>query len=328
MSQTDAEARSIGEAVELLRRGEVVAFPTETVYGLGADARQARAVREVFAIKGRPATNPLICHVADMESARRYATSWPEEARRLAMRFWPGALTIVLPKHPAIVAEATAGLETVGLRVPDHPLALALLRAFDGPVAAPSANPSNRISPTTAEHVRQQLGERVKLILDGGACRVGLESTVLDLSGERPRLLRPGGISREQIEAEIGPIEWSVKGDADGPQRSPGQMPVHYAPLTPTYRFEHDLREQVLAQAQSHDAVVLLSPAEETPGTEAAVHWMSDDPGRYAQQLYAMLMKLDRLGPHAIYIEMPPDQPRWLAVRDRLMRAGRDWQRR
>ena len=178
----------IQQGAELLRRGELVAFPTETVYGLGADATNQTAVRKIFAAKGRPSTNPLIVHIADAAIAQRYASAWDERAEKLAMHFWPGPLTLVLPKSAEIVDEVTAGLPSVGLRVPDHPLALELLRAFGGAVAAPSANRSNRISPTLADHVRQEFGDAIPLIIDGGPCRVGIESTVLDLTGE-PRIL-------------------------------------------------------------------------------------------------------------------------------------------
>src|SRR4051812_42279543 len=196
----------IEEAAQLLRSGKLAAFPTETVYGLGADATNAAAVRKIFAAKGRPATNPLIVHVSGVDVAKRYAAHWPDTARRLGERFWPGPLTIVVPKVASIVSDVTPGRKTVALRVPDHPLALELLRAFDGPVAAPSANRSTRVSPTTAQHVRDELGDRVDLILDGGPCKVGIESTVLDVSTDTPTILRPGGLSREAIEEVIGPV--------------------------------------------------------------------------------------------------------------------------
>src|SRR5688500_47215 len=194
----------IERAASLLRRGGLVAFPTETVYGLGADATNAAAIRRVFQVKGRPATNPLIVHVADESVARRYAREWPTAASKLAAEFWPGPLTLVLSKQPSIVLEVTAGLDTVGLRAPDHPLALELLRAFDGPVAGPSANRSSHVSPTTARHVRDEFpDDEIDLILDGGPCKVGIESTVLDLTSDPPRILRPGAVTREQIEAVI-----------------------------------------------------------------------------------------------------------------------------
>ncbi|MDB5296114.1 MAG: translation factor, partial [Phycisphaerales bacterium] len=196
----------IDRAVQLLRAGRLVAFPTETVYGLGADATNPTAVARIFAAKGRPATNPLIAHVADAAAARRYASAWPAAADLLAAAFWPGPLTLVLPKDPSVVDAATAGLPSVGLRVPDHPVALDLLRAFGGAVVAPSANRTNRVSPTMADHVRDELGEAVDLILDGGPSAVGIESTVLDLTGDVPRILRPGGVSRARLEAVVGPV--------------------------------------------------------------------------------------------------------------------------
>src|SRR5215213_843812 len=186
MNQTSNEIQS---AVRVLRRGGLVVFPTETVYGLGADATNADAVARIFAAKGRPSTNPLIVHVADIETAKRYAAAWTDAAQTLAAVWWPGPLTLVVPKRPQIVDAATAGRATVALRVPDHPVALEMLRAFEGPVAAPSANKSNHVSPTTADHVREELGDAVEVVLDGGPCRVGIESTVVDLTGPRPVIL-------------------------------------------------------------------------------------------------------------------------------------------
>jgi L-threonylcarbamoyladenylate synthase len=283
----------IPAAVAILRRGGLVAFPTETVYGLGADAANPLAVRRIFAAKGRPSSNPLIVHVASTAIARRYATDWPAAADRLAAAFWPGPLSIVLPRDATIADEVSAGRGTVGLRVPSHPLALALLAAFDGPVAAPSANRANHVSPTTAEHVRAELGDRVDLLLDGGPCAVGIESTVVDLTGARPALLRPGGVSREQLEAVVGPVD-VVHGSA----ASPGQGSRHYAPVTPAYRFE---------RGGPVPAGGVLMRCEGNPDT-------------YARTLYATLRALDGTA-DVIYVEMPPDEPAWAAVRDRLTRA-------
>ncbi len=225
---------NVEQAAEILRHGGLVAFPTETVYGLGADATNVAAVAKIFATKGRPSTNPLICHVADESMAKRYAASWPAAASQLAARFWPGPLTIVVPKASSIVPGVTAGLDSVGLRAPDHKLTLELIRLFNGPIAGPSANRSNHVSPTTAQHVRDEFGDAIDMILDGGSCSVGIESTVLDLSTPRPTLLRPGGISREQIESIIGPIEMpSAVASATGPAKSPGQHPVHYGRKRP-----------------------------------------------------------------------------------------------
>lgn len=294
----------IAQAVRLLRAGCLVAFPTETVYGLGADATRADAVEKIFQAKGRPPTNPLIVHVADMRIARRFAAHWPDAATRLAEKFWPGPLTIVLKKTNEIPDVVTAGLDSVGLRVPDHPIALQLLHEFAGPLAAPSANRSNHVSPTTADHVRAELGDSVDLILDGGPCRVGIESTVLDLSTPEPKLLRPGGVSREQLESLIGPIA-VFRGHVDSNQSasSPGQQLVHYSPKTPAYRFE----SHELDRLPKNDNVGILRL------TENAV--------KYAHDLYAELRRLDEMSLKAIFVELPPDAPGWQAVRDRVVRA-------
>ena len=285
-----------------------MAFPTETVYGLGADATNAAAIRRVFDVKGRPPTNPLIVHVADESVARRYARTWPTAATKLVAEFWPGPLTIVLPKHPSIVSEVTAGLDTVGLRSPDHPVALELLRAFDGPLAGPSANRSSHVSPTTAQHVRDEFPDgEIDFILDGGPCDVGIESTVLDLSFDVPRILRPGAVTRGQIESIMGPIDVAVKALADeagSPAASPGQHARHYAPRTPAFRVDPgQLRDLDL--------------------TGAALVDLTLDAQTYARNFYARLRMLDRQQLRAIYIVMPPDAPEWAAVRDRITRATR-----
>jgi L-threonylcarbamoyladenylate synthase len=312
----------IAEAAEILRRGGLVAFPTETVYGLGADAANAAAVRKIFQIKGRPATNPLICHVADASVARRYAGTWPDSAEMLAKGFWPGPLTLVLPKTHAIVPEVTAGLDTVGLRAPDHPLALELLRKFDGPIAAPSANRSSRVSPTTARHVRDDLGNDVDLILDGGPCRVGIESTVLDLSGDRPTILRPGGVARESIEAVIGTVGWASPTPHE-PARSPGQQEIHYAPQTPAYRFETSQRGLIQPQSKGRDNGIMAVGTIDYVKKWGPIVAMPRLAEIYAQNFYAVLRELDAMSLAAIYIEVPPDQPAWAAVRDRIARATR-----
>ena len=312
----------IDQAVQLLRAGRLVAFPTETVYGLGADATSADAVRRIFAAKGRPATNPLIVHVADIDAARRYTTNWSDVAPTLAAAWWPGPLTLVLAKHSSIVSEATAGLQTVGVRVPDHPIALDLLRAFGGAVAAPSANRSNRVSPTTAQHVRDELGDAVDLVLDGGPCAVGIESTVLDLTGDVPTILRPGGVSKKQLEFIVGTVE--ERGGVTSVTRSatsPGQHETHYAPTTPAVRFETAQRGLINphTDAQSN-GIVVLSPLKILTKWGPIVA-MPNDPPEYARRLYGVLRELDGMSLHTIYIEMPPDEPAWAAVRDRLRRA-------
>jgi L-threonylcarbamoyladenylate synthase len=331
-----AERKSddIAAAADILRRGGLVAFPTETVYGLGADATSSAAVGKIFAAKGRPSTNPLIVHVADESVARRYAATWPREAQILAERFWPGPLTLVLPKSQQIVAGVTAGLDTVGLRVPRHPVALKLLVAFDGPVAAPSANRSGRISPTTAQHVRAELGNRVDLILDGGACEVGIESTVLDLSSPSPRILRPGDVRADEIEALIGPVQLLSSGISEGQAaQSPGLQLVHYSPQSPTFRFEMDQLERLLQWMETHPdkrVIVLLiagKSEEATAGLPEHLNVqptrMPGDPAEYARKLYSVLHRADSDNLDAIWVQMPPDTTAWKAVRDRLTRASK-----
>ena len=313
----------IADAARILRRGGLVAFPTETVYGLGADATSAPAVAKIFAAKGRPATNPLIVHVADIETAKRYAADWSDAAQTLAAVWWPGPLTLVVPKRPEIVDAATAGRPTVALRVPDHPLALELLRAFGGPVAAPSANKSSHVSPTTVDHVREELGDAVDLVLDGGPCRVGIESTVVDLTGERPVILRPGGVPRRKVEAIVGPVEvFGGSVDPGHPSASPGQHARHYAPRTPAVRFETPQRGliQIDAPDGSPNGLMCVSPLPGLKKWERIVA-MPGVPEAYAQHFYAVLRELDGMGLHTIHIEMPPDRPEWEAVRDRIVRA-------
>ena len=288
------------QAAAILRSGGLVAFPTETVYGLGADATNSAAVRKIFAAKGRPSTNPLICHVPDAAVAQRYARQWPPAASQLAEAFWPGPLTLVLPKTDEIPHEVTAGRDTVALRAPDHELTLMLLRILDRPLAGPSANQSSHISPTTAQHVRDELANEVGMILDGGPCEVGIESTVLDLSGDRSTILRPGGVTREQIEAVIGPVEvFSGPVDPSVAAASPGQQEKHYAPRTPAYRFE----------------------SADRPRVNGAILDLQGDAKAYARTFYARLRELDQSGVAAIYIETPPDTAEWTAVRDRIVRA-------
>lgn len=327
----------ISQAVARLRAGELVAFATETVYGLGADATNANAVKKIFEAKGRPSTNPLIVHVADTTVARRYAASWPDTAEKLAAAFWPGPLTLVVPRAPLIVNEATAGLDTVGLRSPDHPLALRLLREFDGPIAAPSANRSNHISPTTAEHVRSELGSAVDLILDGGPCRVGIESTVIDLSTSQPTILRPGQVTREQIAQCIGAVRVvGVNVAPDSPSRGPGQQALHYAPRTPAFRFERNDIGPLVNWRQYHpteqcfiflaDGSAAGRELRRTASPLQQLILMPNDAAEYARTLYSAMRAVDDKAPAAIWIELPPDEPEWMAIRDRIRRAtSRSW---
>jgi L-threonylcarbamoyladenylate synthase len=325
----------IARAVEILRGGGLVAIPTETVYGLAADATNESAVRRLFEVKGRPATNPVIVHVSDANVARRYAGQWPEPADKLARAFWPGPLTLVVPKSQAIVPQVTAGLATVGLRSPDHPLTLELLRAFDGALAAPSANRSNRVSPTTAEHVRQELGSAVDLVLDGGPCQVGIESTVLDLTRQPPAILRPGAVTRDEIAAVIGGVDVEEgTAPADQPAASPGRQAVHYAPTTPAYRFALDEAPRVVAWCRQHpheraaflllDSIVGMGFIKPAMSPAHVLVPMPATPVGYARELYAELRRADAMDVGAIFLELPPATSRWAGARDRVWRATRE----
>ncbi len=318
------EAASLAHAVEVIQRGGLVAFPTETVYGLGADARNPAAVARIFAAKGRPADHPLIVHLASAALLPSWARKIPAAVPSLAAAFWPGPLTLILERHPDVPTIVTGGQDTVGLRVPDHPLALAFLEAAGRGLAAPSANRFGRISPTSAAHVRAELGERVDCVLDGGDCTVGLESTILDLSRERPRLLRPGAISAEALAEVLG--ELPAGRDGHSP-RVPGAMAAHYAPETPVQLLDGlQLEAQAAALAAGGRAVAVLArrPARHPlPGCR----WLQlpDDPARYGQGLYARLRELDAAGCDRLLIQAPPAEPAWAAVDDRLRRcAGRE----
>ncbi len=303
---------SIRRAAELIRAGRLVAFPTETVYGLGANALDAAAVERIFEAKGRPKTSPLIVHVASVEMARSLAVEWPAAAEILATAFWPGPLTLVVRKREDIPSMVSAGLDTVGLRMPAHPLALELIGEAGVPIAAPSANRFTELSPVRAEHVRASLGDRVDLILDGGECSVGIESTVLSVVDNLPVLLRPGIVSAADIEALIGPVIRG--GDAGaGPHPSPGQHARHYRPRKPLY---------------------LLDREGKLPAGEGAYLWRSQPraaylsiqmparPVEYAARLYGTLHELDHREVEWIGMERLPDELQWEAVTDRLRRAA------
>jgi L-threonylcarbamoyladenylate synthase len=317
----------IARAAEVLRRGGLVAFPTETVYGLGANALDARAVARVFEAKGRPGNNPLIVHVGGAGEARLVVSEWPESAARLAARFWPGPLTLVLPKRPELPDAVTASGPTVAVRVPAHPVALALLRAVRLPVAAPSANRSSELSPTRTEHVLRGLAGRIDLILDGGPTTGGIESTVLDLTALQPRLLRPGLVSPAELEAVIGPVERTThsKEPASGALPSPGMLPRHYAPRTPLLCVEGGSGEMVAQLLRDGLRVgwVTFSPKPDLVVPSGLVHvQLPPDPSAAAAELYALLHQLDDAGLDRIVVSLPPDTETWAAVRDRLRRAG------
>jgi L-threonylcarbamoyladenylate synthase len=320
------DAAVLERAGEILRRGGLVAFPTETVYGLGAHALDPRAVARIYAAKGRPGYNPLIVHVADVEGARRLAARWPAAAERLAGAFWPGPLTLVVPRAAGVPDVVTAGLPSVALRIPRHPVALALLRVAGVPVAAPSANRSTEISPSTAAHVAKGLGDRVDLILDGGPAVVGIESTVLDVTGERPVLLRPGGIAIDELCPVVGEVLLPSATPHEGEARpSPGMMDRHYAPRGRVRLFSADERDAVddevrdaSEEGERTGAILLAAPQ---LGTGLTIR-LPDDPAGYAARLYAALHDLDDAGCALILVERVPDGPGWDGVRDRLRRAA------
>ncbi len=316
-----ATQQELDEAVAALRNGELVAFPTETVYGLGANARDPAALRRVFEAKGRPTAHPLILHIDNPRFLSRWVAEVPDTATLLAQRFWPGPLTLVMRRSAETSEMLTGGQDTVAIRIPSHPVALQLLTAFGGGIAAPSANRYGRLSATRAEHVRDEFGPLVRVILDGGACSIGLESTILSLVGPQPQLLRPGRISAEEIEAVIGPILHEPSSDAP---RVPGTHARHYAPetrlsLVPTAEIEGDI-EAMLYESR-RVAVLARRPPRRT---YAGVTWINA-PSRadvYARDLYANLRRLDKAGADLILVEQLPEDAEWLAVRDRLRRAA------
>jgi L-threonylcarbamoyladenylate synthase len=316
-----ADATAIERAVGILRAGGLVAFPTETVYGLGADARSAHAVRKIFATKGRPADHPVIVHLASIDEVAQWAREAPQAAQRLMRHFWPGPLTLILQRAACVIDEVTGGQDTVGLRVPSHPLAQTLLRAFGGGIAAPSANRFGRISPTTAAHVHEELGDAVDLVLDGGACDVGIESTIVDFSTGTPRLLRPGGIAVNELEA----VMQSAVGRADAHSpRASGTLLAHYAPAARMLLVAPDELEQTLGKyAREMDTVAVVARrAAPRGGIAGRWHVAATDAQGYAHDLYATLRTLDRAGFRLLLVESPPQGPEWEAVRDRLQRAA------
>jgi L-threonylcarbamoyladenylate synthase len=303
---------AIAEAAWALRQGSLVAFPTETVYGLGAIATDDRAVAGIYRAKGRPRHNPLIVHLAGLDAASPVVVL-DQRARAVAEAFWPGPLTLVLPRAPGspISAVATAGLDTVAVRVPAHPVAHALLEAVGLPVVAPSANPSGLVSPTTAQHVAADLGPLVDLVLDGGACPVGVESTVLDLSRPAPRLLRPGGLDRAAVQRLVGPL---AVGPDEAAPRAPGQLASHYAPRLPVRLDAEDVA--------ADEALLAFGPTP-LPGAMAVRNLSpAGDPAEAARNLFAMLRELDASGARAIAVMPIPAAGLGEAIRDRLRRAA------
>ncbi len=297
----------VARAVEVLRSGGLIAFPTETVYGLGADATNEAAVRRVFTVKGRPGHHPLIVHLGSPDALDEWSTGASPAARALASALWPGPLTLLVPRARRVLDSVTGGRDTVGLRVPDQPLALELLAEFGGGVAAPSANRFGRVSPTTAEHVRADLGDDVDLVLDGGACAVGVESTIVDTTVDPPVVLRPGGISAEQLEEVLGR---SVQREATGPSRAPGMLPSHYAPRC---------RVELASDRADADARAVAVRA---TGRSVEVLDPGSDVEAYAHSLYQWLREADARGIDVLVAVLPPDRGIGRAVRDRLAKAA------
>lgn len=316
-----ATPAAIAAAAEALRSGGLVAFPTETVYGLGADAENPDAVRAIFAAKGRPADHPVIVHLHDAGAVGAWARTFPEGARRLADAFWPGPLTLILPRAANVSNAVTGGQDSVGLRVPSHPVARALLAAFGGGIAAPSANRFGRISPTTAQHVADDLGDALALILDAGPCSVGIESTIVAFVGAEPALLRPGTIGVEALTRVIGRAPRAA--DASAPRAS-GTLASHYAPMTrATLAAPGALHVEILRRQERDESVAVLARAVPRP-VDFTGSWIAAPaaPDAYAHDLYANLRALDAAGADEILIEAPPSDPAWFAVQDRLDRAA------
>lgn len=353
INPVEPEAADIAQAAHLLRQGQLVAFPTETVYGLGADALNPEAVQQIFVAKGRPLSDPLIVHIADESMLEHLVTHVPTEAWQLARAFWPGPLTLILSAAPPIPKVVTAGLANVAIRMPRHPVALALIRATGSPIAAPSANRFMHVSPTTAQHVYTDLHGRIPLILDGGPCVVGVESTVLDLCSQPPTILRPGGVSLEALRAILPDVQHSVAqrashsphtaasqqtlhaihGHDEPAMQSPGQMAIHYAPTVPAFLFEgtteaihaamlHELQQR---QAQRQHVGLLLAEEDMATFQESGAHIYTlgslQAPEQIAARLYAGLRTLEEAGVQVILCRNVDEHGLGLAIRDRLLKA-------
>ncbi|MFO0664640.1 MAG: L-threonylcarbamoyladenylate synthase [Polyangiaceae bacterium] len=325
VSPDHPSAEVIDEAVRLLEAGSLVAFPTETVYGLGACAFDENAVKQVFAAKGRPGTHPLIVHVPDVTTAKTLAKHWPEGATKVAESLWPGGITLVLERSHLVSDAITGGGDTVAIRCPAHPVALSLLRALGKPIAAPSANRHKHVSPTTAAHVAKSLGDAVSLILDGGPCAEGMESTVLDLTTEVPEILRPGAVSAEAIRRVLGDVAYEPRYELTGIRVSPGQDPLHYAPNAPVEVVTAELLGARFSELDRGKGRVVCIVREGTPLPDAArarsITLPADAPG-FSRALYAAFYEAEALDPESILVESAPVGESWDAVRDRLVRAS------
>jgi L-threonylcarbamoyladenylate synthase len=313
-TQTDIE-----NAVEALRAGDLVVFPTETVYGLGANASNPAAVRKIFEVKGRPADHPVIVHLDDPRYLHRWVSKLPPVAETLAAKFWPGPLTLILPKAETVNDIVTGGQDSIGIRVPSHPMAQQLLNAFGGGIAAPSANRFGRLSPTKPEHVRDELGDAVSVILDGGDSPIGLESTIVSCLNNEARLLRPGFITKSQLEKEIGTL--AVGGAVP---RSPGDRALHYAPSTPLEIVPSDDLEKRAGEILAREEKVAVLAMRPPLHTERHMTWINagKKPETYAHNLYNHLRTLDRTGCVRIFVQSLPQDERWAAILDRLQRAS------
>ncbi len=324
MDPSAPDAATIARAAEVIRSGGLVAMPTETVYGLAGNALEPASIARIYAAKGRPSQNPLIAHVADAAQAQALAAEWPAMARALAARFWPGPLTLVVRRKAIIPDALTAGLDTFGVRVPDHPVALALIRAAGVPLAAPSANRFTEVSPVTAAQVARGLGAAVDIILDAGHTRVGIESSVVDVSGGRPVLLRPGMISQQEIESVVGPLT-RHRGATDdtAPRPAPGMAARHYAPRA---RVElvpiGHIAPALAALPQDVGAVGCLLHSQDAPAALAFARRLPESPERYAAALYDGLHDADAAGCQVLLVEDVPPDAAWDAIRDRLTRAA------
>jgi L-threonylcarbamoyladenylate synthase len=325
-----ADQKHIAAAVTALQDGLLVAIPTETVYGLAADATSVSAINRLYKVKGRPANHPVIVHIHEPAQLDEWALSVPESARILARRFWPGPLTMVLPRASHVLNEITAGQDTVAIRIPDHPIALELLRGFKKGIAAPSANRFGKLSPTTASDVLAEFKDEVAVVLDGGPCSVGVESTIVDLSTLQPRILRPGMLLKQEIEEALGvPVEL-VTSSENADIKVPGSLKSHYAPSTPLKIVSCEGLVDCLAllvRANTKFSVLSFSSAANSvidSSSQAALTWIkaSDEPFAYARSLYWMLHQLDLAGGEMIIVEKVPDAPQWAAIRDRLQRAA------
>ncbi|MBL9081448.1 MAG: threonylcarbamoyl-AMP synthase [Planctomycetales bacterium] len=320
----------VSQAATVLTAGGVVAFPTETVYGLGANALDAEAVARIFTAKGRPSNNPLIVHTTSVADARRLCRDWPLDADKLADEFWPGPLTLVLPKADCVPSIVTAGGPTVAIRVPDHPVARALIEAAGVPLAAPSANLSTRVSAVRAEHVLKMLDGRIEMVLDGGPTSGGLESTVVDLSHDQPRILRPGLVAADRIAAALGKgvIGFAAHASADENSSlpSPGLMRKHYSPLVPVDLIDGDSTRRTESWIASSESIgwLSLTPGQPQPAESSRLVWiaMPAEPERYAERLYDVLHELELRGVARIVVERPPATAAWEAINDRLRRAA------